>query len=270
MESIKINIKDPKKINAFLDKIVIPTKGNIYIQVEEPIDAPDGSIWINPEEDPIISEGDSFSGQDIDIILTRNGPDELVVTCTGLDPEETYALHLYTITRRKGHNQKKWQHHPNYDVDDGGMNIQRKGYGCIAGRSYEYKGQQYYPLVPDWMPNNGYLQTEWSFIPDKNGVAKVVINPKHWLVPLLKPEWPSDFLDPNGNFYFIGAKRSDSHSLPFKFRVVRLSDGKMSRLSEQTFSAGLQSSRNITLINADSADAVIIQNEGLHTSISVR
>ena len=108
MESIKINIKDPKKINAFLDKIVIPTKGNIYIQVEEPIDAPDGSIWINPEEDPIISEGDNFSGQDIDIILTRNGPKELVVTCAGLDPEETYALHLYTITRRNGHNQKKW------------------------------------------------------------------------------------------------------------------------------------------------------------------
>ena len=112
------------------------------------------------------------------------------------------------------------------------MNIQRKGYGQIAGTSYEYKGRQYYPPVPDWMPNNGYLQTEWVFSPDENGIAKIIIDPSHWLVSLLKPGFTSNFLDPTGNFYFIGAKGFPSHSLPFKFRVIRLSDGKMSRLSE--------------------------------------
>ena len=157
------------------------------------------------------------------------------------------------------------------------MNIQRKGYGRIAGTSYEYvpldEDPLYYPPVPYWMPNNGYLQTEWSFIPDENGVAKIIINPKHWLVPLLKPDGPSDSLKDIEQFCFIGTKKSDSLSLHFKFRVVRLSDGAMSRLSDQTFSAGVNRSYMgpyITLVNTDSADTVAIAKEKLHTSISVR
>ena len=71
------NIEKNKKINGKMSQIVIPmgssSTANIYIQDEEPIDAPDGSIWIDTNENPPEIEVPQIFEQENEPTEARNG-----------------------------------------------------------------------------------------------------------------------------------------------------------------------------------------------------
>lgn len=155
--------------------------------------------------------------------LTRDGKAGTVtVHFHGLVAGERYALHLYTANRRNGRQQKAWRHTPNYDFDDEHKSVSRKGYGRLAGKNQGYQvDHDRYPSVPDWMPNDGFLQTEWE-IP--GGTEEIVIDLKQWLLPMLKPIDPRAD-DPWANCGMIGLGTNDKASLLIQWRLVRLEDG---------------------------------------------
>ncbi len=155
--------------------------------------------------------------------LTRDGRSGiLTVHSHNLVEGEHYALHLYTANRRNGRWRKAWRHTPNCDFDDRSSNISRKGYGRLATQSIGNNVENgVYPAVPEWMPNGGYLQTEWEF-PIRT--EKIKINMKEWLLPMLKPLVPNAD-DPWAECGMIGIGEGDVASLLMQFRLVRLDDG---------------------------------------------
>lgn len=111
--------------------------------------------------------------------LTRDSA-QLTVHCHGLQDGKSYRLHLYTVSRHRGNRQGAWFHPANYDAEPvDGVPEQRIGYGRIAGNQYV---NIVFPSVPDWMPNGGYLQTEWDIGAD--GTVKIDLS--SWILPLLK------------------------------------------------------------------------------------
>lgn len=155
--------------------------------------------------------------------LTRDGKAGTVtVHFHGLVAGERYALYLYTANRRNGRRQKAWRHTPNYDFDDENRSVSRKGYGRLAGTAIGCLSDNgNYPSVPDWMPNDGYLQTEWE-VPA--GAQEFKIYLKRWLLPMLKPIVPSAD-DPWKKCGMIGLGTTDKASLLMQWRLVRLDDG---------------------------------------------
>lgn len=154
--------------------------------------------------------------------LTRDGRiGTVTVHFHGLSAGERYALHLYTANRRNGRCQKAWRHTPNFDRDDITSET-RKGYAHLVGKAFSnVDGSGKYPAVPDWMPNDGYLQTEWE-IPA--GTQELKIYLKRWLLPMLKLVAP-DADDPWASCGMIGLGTNDKASLLMQWRLVRLEDG---------------------------------------------
>lgn len=155
-------------------------------------------------------------------MLTRDGKSgTATVHFRGLVAGERYALYLYTANRRNGRRQKAWRHTPNYDIDRDTAES-RKGYGCLAGTKVACLSDGVgYPSVPDWMPNGGYLQTEWEV---SSGSEQIEIDLKRWLLPMLKPLNPAAN-DPWASCGMIGLGQCDNASLLMQWRLVRLEDG---------------------------------------------
>lgn len=156
--------------------------------------------------------------------LTRDGKAGTVtVHFHGLRAGERYALHLYTAYRRKGRCQKEWRHTPNYDSSR--TDVHLKGYGNLSGVYFAHvNGNTPYPVAPEWMPNGGFLQTEWAIQTIPTPVEKIEINLKQWLLPMLKPLDPAAD-DPWAECGMIGLGRAAGASLLMQWRLVRLEDG---------------------------------------------
>lgn len=137
----------------------------------------------------------------------------LTVICKGLTVGETYDVHLYTAARRRGSQHDPWRHPSNENT---GKGYTGKGYANLAGQYYAgYVNGEVYPPVPDWMPNNGILQTEWSFTAGAE-TEKLDIDYSEWLLPMLKPN-PGDFS--RGTYGLIGVY-SAAAPLLMQFRLV--------------------------------------------------
>lgn len=151
--------------------------------------------------------------------LTRGKYAILTVHCHGLQERKAYRLHLYAVSRHRGNRHGAWYHPANYDaVPENGAPEQRIGYGCFAGITMD--GIEF-PSVPEWMPNDGYLQTEWDIGAD----GTVTIDLKEWILPLLKPpagKWEIFVLD--GDRYhlagLIGVSNSSLACRLFRFCLV--------------------------------------------------
>ena len=137
------------------------------------------------------------------------------VIAHGLTVGETYAVHLYTSARRRGSSQDPWRHPSNENTGEG---YTGKGYANLVGTQYKNSSSGvYYPDVPDWMPNNGILQTEWEFTATAE-TERLDIALGAWLLPLLKPVKADFSLDTYG---LIGVANTCYAPLMFRFCVVK-------------------------------------------------
>lgn len=165
----------------------------------------------------------------------KGQPNKVIrVTCHGLKDGETYSLHLYTSSRRRGSAQNPWRHPSN---ENDGENYTGKGYANLVGQRYSsYQENELYPDVPRWMPNNGILQTEWEFTAEKEKeVLEIEIGT--WLLPMLKPI-DGDF--ENDTYGLIGVSNRSIAPLLFQFRLVK--DGTVG-LCQNTLRIGLAKQR---------------------------
>lgn len=140
------------------------------------------------------------------------------IICYGLTVGENYAVHLYTSARRRGSRQDPWRHPSNENT---GKGYTGKGYANLV-QSYRNFSSPY-PDVPDWMPNNGILQTEWELTAEAE-TQELEIDLCTWLLPMLKPDRGGDFDD---GCRLIGIAKGVSAPLLFKFCVVK--DGVVGR-----------------------------------------
>ena len=81
-----------------------------------------------------------------------------------------------------------WRHPENYDV---AYSNKRWGYANIAGQKIGSGNDQwnglYYPSVPSWMPNEGYMKTVFAIDSAAAADGSVTIDLTEWMIPLLKP-----------------------------------------------------------------------------------
>lgn len=95
------------------------------------------------------------------------------------------TIHLERCIRNRGR-RTYWQHPATWDNTEA-RNGEKWGYGLIANEAYQYDGDQLYPDIPDWMPQNGFMKTEFAI---SNLVLKkgyMDLDLATFLVPALKP-----------------------------------------------------------------------------------
>lgn len=154
----------------------------------------------------------------------------VTVNCYDLIPGEEYEIHLYTASRRRGNAKGRWLHPSNTNT---GVGFTGKGYARLAGRTYasvKIEGRppeisELYPSVPEWMPNDGILQTEWGFTASGE-TDQITIDLRTWLLPMLKPlegDWDNGYA-----LIGIGVSKLDPIvPLMMQFRIVRKSTGEV-------------------------------------------
>lgn len=107
-----------------------------------------------------------------------------------LNPNKTYKLYLYTVSRYKGSKYGIPYHPYNYDIIPSEGSDRRVGYGKLAGHMRGNQADQIYENVPEWMPNNGFLITEWDINNKENNMD---LDLTQWLTPMIKPLNIGDF-----------------------------------------------------------------------------
>ena len=166
------------------------------------------------------------SGKDQDVLrVCFHGLDSL-------DGEpEIRLFHCIRRRNRKYH----WSHPVNWDVQTED-NHPRLGYGLIANQPYaNVSGNPTYPDVPDWMPNNGFIETVFPIDEEALEQGCIDIPVYQWLVPLLKPiddelEWRKCGL--------IGLQKEGGMA-PLLFRFLLCRNGEPIGTSLNTFCFGI-------------------------------
>ena len=187
------------------------------------------------------------------------------VMCHGLKAGETYAVHLYTSSRRRGCSQDPWRHPSNENTGEG---YTGKGYANLVGAKYACnENNDVYPDVPDWMPNGGILQTEWE-VTAAAETEVLEIDLSTWLLPMLKPAEADFDLDTYG---LIGVANSCIAPLLFRFCVVK--DGVVGPCMN-TLRVGLAKERDedgnwapVFITDVAVKETPAIEGEYLYTSI---
>lgn len=173
-------------------------------------------------------------------------------------------LHVYSVLRNR---QRKtcWRHPSNYCVADEGGG--RLGYGQIAGFTYGGNAEYNYSAVPEWMPNDGYLETEFALTKAVIERGYYDVDISTWLLPLVKPKAFGD----NGlmswdEIGIIGLSQYGQNSpLLFRFNIER--GGSVVGESRDTLCIGLRGSLPDTSGWFDSRDGSIRTN---HMYVSIR
>lgn len=141
------------------------------------------------------------------------------------------ALHLYRCVRNRGR-RSYWQHPVTWNGDG----QYKWGYGLIAGKVYAYSGDSIYPEVPEWMPTDGFLNTERTIMPADRKRKYIDLNLSTFLLPLLKPvgvalNWESCGL--------VGLQgNGESNPLLLRFRICK--NGVPIDVAGDTFRIGLK------------------------------
>ena len=162
----------------------------------------------------------------------------------GLSSEDAGAkLHVYYAVRNR-QRRTCWRHPDNYDV--GGEDSSRFGYGQIAGAEYGGNGQYSYDAVPEWMPHDGYLVSEFSLTEEILSRGYMDIDLTTWLLPLVKPKRQgSGYLMTWNTIGLMGLSQYGMNG-PLLFRFCIAKNGAAIGESRDTLAIGLRGSLNTT------------------------
>lgn len=149
----------------------------------------------------------------------------------------TVRLQVFVCMRRRGLTYY-WRHPSNYSAELG-ENVVKFGYGEIAGQTYAHGEGSFvstYPEVPEWMPNSGFLETEFAISPVVRKRGYYMLDLSSWLLPLLKPI--NEELDWK-RCGFMGLQ-SDGTIAPLLFQFRLMEDGKVVGTAENTLAVGMR------------------------------
>ena len=162
----------------------------------------------------------------------------------GLTSEDAGAeLHVYYAVRNR-QRRTCWRHPDNYDIV--GENSSRFGYGQIAGAEYGGGTQYFYDAVPEWMPNDGYLVSEFPLTKAVIERGYYDVDLSTWLLPLVKPKRQGDgYLMNWSTIGLMGLSQYGMNGpLLFRFRIAK--NGAAIGDSRDTLAIGLRGSLNTT------------------------
>jgi len=147
-------------------------------------------------------------------------------------------LHVYVCMRHR-HRSCYWRHPSNWDAEQG-EGIVKMGYGEIAGKPYangDVAISDVYPDVPDWMPNEGYLETviPISIMARRRGY--VLLDLSNWLLPLLKPAEEDAF---SWSRCGLMGVQGDGTVAPLLFQFRLVEAGKQIGTAESTLAVGIR------------------------------
>lgn len=132
---------------------------------------------------------------------------------------ERCEIHLMVNARKRGRGFHWW--HPrnwNFVADEGEIKGNKLGYGALAGNKTCRNNAplEVFPAVPDWMPNNGYMQTEVAVTYQDLLRGYALIYPEKYFLPMVKPtdiggietagQWGTDIA-------IIGTENKNPHPL---------------------------------------------------------
>lgn len=184
-----------------------------------------------------------------------------------------YKLWLFTCSRRNGRKYGPWMHPPNYDATKPNeYGVSRFGYGMVAGQPVQSKPEYVFCDVPEWMPNEGFLQTEWDIPTD---ASPLEISLDTWLLPMIRPEHKDRDNNADGMFdsdatakevygAMIGVAKPALAGKLFRFCLV--DDSGVVYPSESTLSVG--ASKVAERIVVSKKDFPCIDGSTLFSSIS--
>lgn len=168
---------------------------------------------------------------------------------------ESVNLILYICHRRHGL-KYRWRHPLNWNEDSENPELNRYGYGMIAGmtRDEQHYPDEVFPAIPRWMPDNGYMRT---VIPLKKTDAKLgyyLIDPGFYFLCMLKP---ADCTQPftRKNIEFLGTQprtNTARRHLPAMVTWGIEADGKPLGKPMNTLRVGLRRDDEMTQIANDS------------------
>lgn len=162
-------------------------------------------------------------------------------------------LHLYVCQRRRN-KEHYWRHPADWKTNIVTGNT-KLGYGLIAEKHFRCSDiEPLYPAVPDWMPNNGYLATEFPLNEDILRTGFIDFNLAEYLLPLLKP------IDENLEWKYVGFTgiQSDGCIAPLMFRFLIVKDGKPVGETKDTLCVGLRNGQQ---------DGEILKNISEHDTL---
>ena len=136
----------------------------------------------------------------------------LQIYCYNLKPNTTYTIHLYTLQKNRGNSSRYWRHPANTSA--GRKQGEYSGYANFVEEAGHIGVE--IPSIPDWMPRDGVLQTEWQFTTGVGEYIKIYeLKLNEWLLDLLKPT--SD-----GSWTMIGVSSKNNRKTGrlFQFRIA--------------------------------------------------
>lgn len=156
----------------------------------------------------------------------------------GLSSEDADAtIHVYYAIRNR-QRRTYWRHPDNYIV--GGENSSRFGYGQIAGAEYGGGTQYFYDAVPEWMPNDGYLVSEFPLTKTVIERGYYDVDLSTWLLPLVKPKRQGDGYLMTWNTIGLMGLSQDGMNGPLLFRFCIAKNGAAIGESRDTLCIGLR------------------------------
>lgn len=117
-------------------------------------------------------DNSEYSSQAQKMIKLKYRSGNLKILLYGFDKNDVGGKICLMRTKRKGN---KGYSHPANLVEKDGSNM-GLGYAIVAGKKPGAGGHfEYFPEVPSWMPNNGFVQTEWTVTDDilKKGYIEI-------------------------------------------------------------------------------------------------
>lgn len=140
------------------------------------------------------------------------------IECRNLVPNVKYTIYLETRSRYRGTKVGEWRHPSNGRFDSG---VAMGYHEMIIRQSNNDEDGVEFPAVPSWMPNNGFLQTEWEFVPTKS-TWSVTLPISDTFDCLRKPIFDKDGEILNWNC-LVGTRKKGCKSLEFRFTVFEAS-----------------------------------------------
>lgn len=144
-------------------------------------------------------------------------------------------LRVYNCVRRRNR-RSQWRHPGNWDINASVGNT-RLGYGLLVGKHYAGEDTEpVYPALPEWMPNDGFIQTVFPIDAAVLAQGYIDIDLRQWATPLLKP------IDRAFTWRKCGLvglqKESERVPLLFQFRICR--DGQDIGQCRNTLALGIR------------------------------
>lgn len=201
-----------------------------------------------------------------EISRKRDDKKTLIVKVNGIENfKGTPRIFVYTCPRRKG--TYYWRHpvdaNKTVPVDPTtGKKIGTKyGYASLTTGNSRYGSVPSgikYPPVPDWMPDNGYLRTEFD-VPSGSDSIEICI--PEWIVPLYKPNGIDLH---NNSMIWVPASlmgtRQDRAPILFRFIAVDNYDGTIKAFQSTNATLAVGVRRDDTLDLSDGPDVSSIRD----------